>query len=648
MRKCLHREILQIIPAFILFVLIMSACAEATEVVIPISITRQPSPSPTTKIIMPTEMPPPPKVLAVCLKAEPSSLFLYDHTQPEADTVLQAIYDGPLDVLNYTYKPVILTKLPSLEDGDARIEQVAMSEGEIYLNPETQLPDTLESQKPYLPSGCHQRDCMQTFTEGEVILDRIVVEFELLSDITWSDGEPLKASDSVYSFQVDAHEAIPTTKYLIQRTSRYVALDEMRTQWVGIPGFLDMEFVSNFWSPLPEHILGSYDFDELLETEEATTFPIGWGPYVIDRWEQGEEILLRRSETYFRSAEGLPTFDILRFRFLGSDDLSALEQVLTGECDILDETILTRSLWDETLDLERQDRMQIASTPGTVIERIDFNITKNSSFESISLFADVRTRQAIAGCIDRQAIMEEATFGLSVILDSYLPPTHPLHSSDLDPPTLTRMEAIDLLEEIGWQDTDQDPTTPRQAFGIQGVVNSATLELNLLTTDDATHQLIAENVEDDLLECGIGVTIEYGDPDELFTPWPNGPVFGGRFDMVAWAWPIFVSPPCELYAGFEIPSADFPFGLNAMGFSDDAYDQACERIMYGPSTGEDYHDAIRQTEEIYQSKVPSIPLFLRPRLIAFGEGICGVVSDPTSFSALWNIEAISGGDDCTP
>lgn len=647
MPQFLRQTILRIYFGMLLLSLILSACADPTAVEIPISITRKPPPTPTEKAIVPTEMPPPPKTLVVCLGSEPESLFIYENTQPEADTILQAIYDGPLDVRNYKYEPVILTKIPSLEDGDARIEQVTVEEGEIYLNPETQLPDTLEAQKPYFPPGCHQMDCAQSFSEGEVVMDRMVAEFELLPGITWSDGEPLKASDSVYSFHVDADEATPTTKYLVQRTSRYVALDEIRAQWVGIPGFLDPEFESNFWSPLPEHILGSYTVAELFELEEATTDPIGWGPYVIESWKPGVEIVMRSSETYFRYEEGLPTFEILRFRFLGADYISALEQTLTGECDILDETIFSTSQWEEALGLVEDGRIKIASTPGPVIERMDFNILKDSSIDSISLFSETRTRQAIAGCIDRQTLMEEATNGLSIVPDSYLPPSHPLHSTDTAPQGLSQSDAVDLLEAIGWRDHDEDPTTPRVAQGIEGIMNDTPLTFHLLTTNDSIHEMIAEKVKEDLYQCGMSVTVEYGEPSEIFTPWPNGPVFGGRFDTVAWAWPVFVSPPCELFAGFEIPSADFPYGLNAAGFRDAVYDQACQRILYGPAIGEDYLEAVGETEDIFQTQLPSIPLFFRPRVIAFGSGLCGIDLDPTTFSALWNIEEVAAGEDCS-
>ncbi len=648
MQLLFRENALRIYLALFLFALILSGCAEPTEIELPISVTRQPSPTSTEKAITPTDLPPPPKTLVVCLGAEPESLFIYGNNQPEMDTILQAIYDGPLDVRDFSYEPVILTKLPSLEDGDASVEQVVVSGGEIFLNPETQLPDTLEAQKPYLPSGCHQMDCVETYVEGDVVMDRLVVEFQILPGITWSDGEPLKASDSVYSFQVDADEATPTTKYLVQRTSRYVALDELRTQWAGIPGFLDPEYESNFWSPLPEHVLGDYTFSELFSLEEATTNPLGWGPYVIENWEAGKEITMKRSETYFRSEEGLPFFDVLRFRFLGMDYVSALEQVLTGECDILDETILPASQWESALELAAGGRLQVASTAGTVVERLDFNIVKNSSVESISLFSDVRMRQALAGCMDRQGLMEEMTNGLSIVPDSYLPPSHPLHVAGAPGVIKSVSEAIDLLSEMGWQDHDDDPMTPRLAQGVVGIQNDTPLEFGLLTTNDTLHKSIAEKIKSSLSQCGVSVDIELGDAQEIFTPWPNGPVFGGRFDTVLWAWPVFVSPPCELYGSFEIPSADFPFGVNASGFADQEYDRACKRLIFGPPTGEDSMEAVRVTEEIYQTQLPSIPLYIRPRLAVFGEEVCGVQVDPTTFSTLWNLEEIASGEACVP
>jgi peptide/nickel transport system substrate-binding protein len=611
-----------------------------------IVITPKSEPTQSDPSIEPTELPPPPKTLVVCLGRTPNSLYLYGEASPEADTVLQAIYDGPVDLRVHAYEPVILTKVPSLEDGDAEIETFTVADGDLYLNPETQIPDRLSSGKPFFPPGCRESACMQTFTEGEIEMDRLVVVFELLPGIIWSDGTELTVNDSVFSFHLDANEATPSTKYLVQRTDHYEALNDLTVEWAGIPGFLDPEFESNFWSPLPEHILESVDPADISVLDEASRFPMGWGPYVIDSWIEDREILLRKSETYFRGTEGLPYFDILRFRFLGSDYVSALEQVLTGECDVLDESVFPPMLWESALDFEGDGRLRIASTPGSVVERIDFNTSRTNEFTPASIFTDIRIRQAVAACIDREGLLESVLFGLSEIPQSYLPPSHPFNVRNSDLSALSMEEAITELELMGWVDDDGDPQTPRIANGVAGVESGSPLEIRYLTIEGFLQDAVISALERDLSRCGIGIEPEFAIAQEIFEPWPNGPIFGGRFEAVGWAWPIYVTPPCEMFAGFEIPSVDYLFGINATGFGDEEYDRACQRIMNGPADGESYLEAITITEDIFRGQLPSLPLYVRPRVVAFGNTICGPDPENTAFSILWNIEDFRSGDDC--
>jgi hypothetical protein len=59
----------------------------------------------------------PPRVLTICLGQEPQSLFLYQTVSQAERSVLQAIYDGPVDVFKDGYHPVILSQSPSLAGG---------------------------------------------------------------------------------------------------------------------------------------------------------------------------------------------------------------------------------------------------------------------------------------------------------------------------------------------------------------------------------------------------------------------------------------------------------------------------------------------------------------------------------------------------
>jgi len=54
----------------------------------------------------------------------------------------------------------------------------------------------------------------------------MVVTFEMLEGLTWSDGTPLTADDSVYSFEVWADPDTPASRYLVDRTTSYEATSD--------------------------------------------------------------------------------------------------------------------------------------------------------------------------------------------------------------------------------------------------------------------------------------------------------------------------------------------------------------------------------------------------------------------------------------
>lgn len=233
--------------------ILLAACVTPPEVGLPTG-------GPSTSAGPPTAtLPPPPETLVVCLGNEPESLYLYADAGPEANAVLEAIYDGPIDSRGYSFQPVLLEKLPSLADGDARIESVAVGEGDMYFNPDRLTPDNLHVGDSYWPAGCTEDDCAKTFGGGRVRMDQIVAEFRLRPDVRWSDGQPVVASDSVFSFRLDADPDTLSPKFLVDRTYSYEAVDERTVQWTGVPGLRDGLYASSFWSPLPEHRLGAID-----------------------------------------------------------------------------------------------------------------------------------------------------------------------------------------------------------------------------------------------------------------------------------------------------------------------------------------------------------------------------------------------------
>jgi len=627
----------------------LAACARPVDLELSVTVRPTLDSAPATEISTPA---PVPKTLIVCLGQEPDSLYrfseayLYGSRSRAAETVLQALYDGPLDVRTYQYEPVILDKLPSVADGDATLEQVTVADHETYYDPVTLRPATLDAGNRYLPSGCNSPDCMRTFSGGEVTMDQIVANFSIRSGVNWSDGEPVMAGDSVFSFEVDQHIDTPTLKTQVDRTASYEAINENLVRWTGIPGYIDSEYFSNFWSPLPEHLLGELSPAELLTAEGTNRSPLGWGPYVMEEWRPGIDIRMTRNPAYFRASEGLPEFDTLLFRFLGGTPSAGLEQLLTRECDILDETAIADALNIQVLDSEALQQLKrlaasgsirLATIAGAEMERLDFGLAPASR---ASLLTDPRLRTALASCLDRARMAQELLLGLTVVPETYLPPDHPLYAGGVAKIDYDLEKARALLDELGWVDHDQDPESPRIAIGVADVREGTELALQYLTTPDGFHQAVAEWIQTDFRRCGVALETKYLSPVELFEAWPDGPAFGRTSQTIEWAWPAWVSPLCEMFRSAEIPSKEVPLGVNAAGFSDPDYDAACGLLLHSLPDTPEYRQAARVTQQILAEALPTLPLYMRPRVIAHRGEICGIQVDPTEYSGLWNLEEI--------
>ncbi|MGD8813471.1 MAG: ABC transporter substrate-binding protein [Anaerolineales bacterium] len=643
-----YKQLSHVSMLVLVIVMFVVSCSGSPGIELPI--TMQPSPvvSPTMVITTPTSEPPAPPTLVICLRQEPESLYLYAPSSRETEAILSAIYDGPYDIRSFQAQPVILERMPDLTDGDARIERVSVSEGDLYLDPQAMQPIRLESGMRYLPPECQNQDCMQIYWGGEVWMEQMVVDFQLRDDIRWSDGEPLTASDSVFSFQLDANIDTPSTKYLIDRTSSYETIDHLTVRWTGIPGYFDSEYPTLFWSPLPEHVLDAYSPSEIMETEIASRMPLGWGAYQIESWTPGEQILLRKNPEYYRASEGLPKFEYLIYRFLGdAEPQSALQQVLTYECDVVDESLMLPELTSEIQELEGTGRMNMAWVPGSVLERLEFNLYPTTRNQQ-PILANLLVRDALARCIDRQRIVEDVLLGLSQTSETYLPVLHPLYAIPEAPLAYDPVGAMAELERLGWTDEDDSPDTPRVARGVADVQYGTPLLLNYVAVPGEFQEAVALRVQEDLQQCGVQVEVEILDSQDLFVPWPEGQVFGRTFGLLNWAWPSLLSPACEMFLSSEIPSDDRPFGINASGFRDSDYDLACKRILLGAPYGQEYAAAVQETQRIFSSHLPAIPLYVRPRIVAFAPEVCGIEVDPSTFSVLWNLETYASGDQCVP
>ena len=638
----------------VLIVLPLSACQPERDDVTPTATASQPSPIKPATVSTPTPAPEQ-RALTICLGQEPNTLYPYDAPNDAALSVLSAIYDSPLDNLSYTYQPGILQKTPSLEDGDARLEAVVVSAGDKIVDVDGNLVTLEEGMRVY-PSGCTREACIITYNKSSQLeMDQMVVTFSLIADLRWADGTPLTADDSIYAYDLAASASTPISKYLIERTDVYEAEDSLSVTWRGVPGYRDNTYMANFWTPMPYHLWSAYTPGELLEADASARFPLGWGAYIVSEWTPGEEIRLVKNPIYHRADEGLPKMDVLIFRFLPDPDV-ALSALLDGECDLLDPNIPLDGQVALLKELDIAGQAQAYVVPVMSLEQLAFGIRPAShddgaisGHDRADIFGDKKMRQAVAMCLDRGQVVNTVLHGFAFVPNTYIPNEHPLYDSSVPAYPFDVNEGAQLLDDLGWKDFDNDASTPREAHNVKNVPAGTPLVFNYLTTPAIQRRQASDILIQSLSYCGIGVEVQYLEVDEFYAPGPDGPLFGRNFDLAQFAMGSDGTLPlCAWYTTQEIPSAENNWlGANLSGYSNIAYDKACEAAMRALPGEEDYYSSYQTTQTIFAEDLPSIPLYAHLRVAAARPDFCGFSLDPTSSSALWNIEEFDYGD-CAP
>lgn len=594
-------------------------------------------PGATPTAVPPTLTPTPagPTTLNICSEQEPESLYLYGDNSQAARAIRQAIYDGPFDMQGHEPVAVILESVPRLDTGGAVLQPVTVSEGAMIVDAD----DVVRPLQPGVrvrPAGCKDGNCVVEYTGGEIQMDQLVVTFTLKAGLTWSDGSPLTASDSVYSFELNADPATPGDKYVAQRSASYVANDDRTAVWTGLPGFRDPGYPTNFWTPLPRHAWEGTAAADLAASDQAAGAPLGWGPYVINDWIAGERISFTRNPNYWRAADGLPYFSELNILFT-SDSGQALQ---SGTCDLV--------LPSEGLDPAalQQAGAQVYYTPAGSWEHLDFGIGKlafddgfNVFHDPPDVFGDVRMRQAIAMCIDRQALVKELAWGQGAIPLGYLPLDHPLASVSGSVYSFDPAAGNALLDELGWV-SGADGVRVNQTF--PGGLQNIPLRLTLSTGDQAEDLAVAQILQSSLDDCGVGLEIHSAPAEQTFAPGPAGTAFGRAFDLAQFGWPYsqgmhgIPRSACYLYLSSAIPGQDFNTfkygwgGWNLTGWRNADYDSACQAAMLSLPGEAGYGDAERQAQAIFAEQLAALPLYVPYQVAAARADFCGFATEAGS------------------
>lgn len=297
--------------------------------------------------------------------------------------------------------------------------------------------------------------------------DRMTYTFTLKA-ATFGDGRPVTARDVVWSV---GHVKAGSNGAAV---TQLAVVKSVKAGAAGTVVFR-LRRPSNSWLYAMSSTAGMV-FEASAATNLATT-PAGSGPYALDRWTQGSDLVLKRNDAYWGSKAA---FAGVTFRYF-TDANAENSAMLSGGLDLISSLQAPQAL--PQFDDRSRYRVISGTTNGEVVMALN---------NSAPALKDVRVRRAINYAIDRTALLKTVWNGQGTLIGSMVPPTDPWYT--------------DLSKTYPY-----DPAKARALLKEAGYGNGLTLRMRLPVVPYATAsgQFVASQLKD------VGITVT---TDELEFP----------------------------------------------------------------------------------------------------------------------------------
>ena len=241
-----------------------------------------------------------------------------------------------------------------------------------------------------------------------------------------------------------------------------------------------------------------------VESGQIAQHPVGTGPYKLVSWDHGLSITLAANPHYWGGAPKIPT---IKYEFV-SNPTVALQDLEGGEVQ-----------WTDNLPPQQVQSLQKSSNSFTVKSVPSTDYWYMTLNEARKPYNDARVRQAIAYAINRNAIVEAATYGNAAANQTAIPKTSQWYY-DYAPYTTDLSKAKSLLAQAGVK----------------------SLTMNMMVTSEYPQTVTAAQViAAELQPLGITVKIQTLDPNTANTNFQNE-----KYDMTLSLWTMDIPDPDEL------------------------------------------------------------------------------------------------------
>lgn len=306
--------------------------------------------------------------------------------------------------------------------------------------------------------------------------DGAVVTIKIRDNVNWHDGEPVKAEDLAFAYEVIGSPEYTGVRYYyvedVVGMAEYKAgeTDEIEGIEIIDEKTIEISFnepnpsllASGLWtSPLPKHLFEDIPIPDMPEHDLVRVNPIGFGPFKVDTIVPGESVTYVKNEDYW---QGEPKLDSITLKVIAPETVAnALE---TGEVDVVDSFPT-----DQYPDVEQKlNNVEFLGKIDEAYTYIGFKLGKwvpddpdnpdgagQVEMDPDAKMADVNLRRAMWYAVDNDAVGERFYNGLRWAATTLIIPAFPdYHDPTIETPSYDPDMANQILDEAGYEDVDGD------------------------------------------------------------------------------------------------------------------------------------------------------------------------------------------------
>ena len=451
--------------------------------------------------------------------------------------------------------------------------------------------------------------------------ERSFAEFTLDERAKFSDGEPVKPEDVIFTLELLRDKGLPRYGVTAGKIEKMEKVGERGVRFTFKKPDRELPLILGLLPILPKHAIDAETFDK------STLKPIvGSGPYQIETVRAGDSLTFKRNPDYWAkdipSKRGFDNYDQITLTYY-RDENAMFEAFKKGLVDVFIEENSGR--WSRQYDFP-------AVTNGDVVRDTLKNNLPSGMFSIVMntrrpVFQDIGVRSALIDLLDFEWANRSLFSGVYTRTKSFFDNSD---MSSYDRPASDAEKALlapfpDAVKpEIlagGWKPSVSDGTGQDRAFlksGFDKLKQAGfTLKDGVMTGPDGKaltfeimlkgteNQQVAVAFEQTLKKLGIVATIRSVDAAQFLERQINY-----DFDAMFFNYTGSLSPGVEQTTRWGSTAREKPGTFNYAGVNSPAVDAMIAALINARSRG-DFVEAVRAYDRVLLSGAYVIPLYFR-------------------------------------